>query len=103
VAAAYAEDAEGVRDRAAPGSAGTTEPREPAPEEPLAARVTAYLERHRGNPGRRRITHIAAAIRGDKDKIRACLRERAEYVNEGTEAVQCWALAAWRNGREGRP
>jgi hypothetical protein len=74
---------------------GPEEPREPGPEEPLAARVTAYLERHRSNPARRRVTHIAEAVRGDKARLRALLREAPEYVNVGTKHVQCWALASW--------
>ena len=78
---------------------GPDEPHEPGPEEPLAARVTAYLERHRGNPARRRVTRIAEAVRGDKARLRALLREAPEFVNVGTEYVQCWALTAWAGER----
>ena len=69
--------------------------REPGPEEPLAARVTAYLERHRGTARARRVARIAEGVTGDPTAIRALLHGRPEYVNEGAAGWHCWALAAW--------
>lgn len=84
-----------VADRLVAAAFAPGGPAEQRAEEPLQARVTDYLERHRGNPAGRRSTRIAEGVRGDKARLRALLRDAPEFVNLGTERVQCWALASW--------
>ena len=77
--------------------AADEEAREPlAAEEPLPARVAAYLERNRSRPYRRRTTAITEAVGGDRNRLRELLEEDPAFVDEGNASAHSWGLAAWR-------